>query len=352
MSPILPLQKKYRELGRLRTGARNEKGWPTKLGHWRATSASRELLEAIAEQYGGDVQVWEDAPTEGTQYEVFTTSDTLTIAIPPGEVLNQWLEQWSGGGCAKRCDGVRQLLVDRPCSCPIEDREQMRELAPKGEACQPATRLSVVLPNIPDIGIWRLEVHGWNAAEEMLTVFNLIRANTTEDQVVLARLRIDQRTAKRNGKTQHFTVPVLEFDERPLDIAAGQFALPTTERKALPATPPPTHGEDAGATGGVEESSFPGNPPEPTNGNGLPQWLQDMPGDDPDILDAALSIWTERGGDPEGLTGLAQLADMDAATQELLRARILERRQQPVPEPEAVAAAWDPPVEPEQERLV
>ena len=137
MSPLLDLeqQQRYRELGRLRMGEkamseRSGKEYPKKLLTWRVTSSSRPLLEAIAELYGGEVEPWADAPQEGENWQVTTESNRLHIALPPGDVLSQFWELWSGGGCKRRCDGFDQLLVARKCSCP-KDLNERAELASK-----------------------------------------------------------------------------------------------------------------------------------------------------------------------------------------------------------------------------
>ena len=76
---ILTLQRRLRELGRIRTGvkvaASNGKSRPAKLETFRLTSASRGLLDAAAEIYGGDVRAW----PEGDGWELVTKVDALDI---------------------------------------------------------------------------------------------------------------------------------------------------------------------------------------------------------------------------------------------------------------------------------
>lgn len=67
-----------------------------------------------------------------------------------------------------------------------------------------------MLPALPDVGIWRLEVHGWYAATELMGSLHLARLSGTP--IVEARLRLEQREQKKPGKpTMQYGVPVLEL---------------------------------------------------------------------------------------------------------------------------------------------
>ena len=246
MSPIVDIQYQLRELGRLRLGARKGNR-PVKLESWRLTSASRELLEAAADAYGGEVKVWESAPNEGEHFELFTEAETIDVVIPPNDAaFSQWMELWSGGGCQKRCDGKRQVLRDIPCSCP-KDIDERIEQAKNGKACKPTTRLNVMLPKIPDIGVWRLETHGYYAAQELAGVTRLLQS--AGDRMIAARLRIDQRSKKRPGKTvNRYTVPVIELLDQKLGTVLG--ALGAVSEGGMIALPGP-----------VEPRSLPGDQP-------------------------------------------------------------------------------------------
>jgi len=58
--PILDIQQRSRELGRIRIGqtqpTKSGKSRPAKLDRFRLTSASRPLLERVAALYGGTVR--------------------------------------------------------------------------------------------------------------------------------------------------------------------------------------------------------------------------------------------------------------------------------------------------------
>lgn len=245
---ILDLQRRFHEVGRIRAGAKSERGAPTKLERWRLTSANRAALEAAALVYGGEVRPWEDAPTPG-QFELFTEVDALDAVIPPSaEPYSLWYETWSGGGCDRRCDGVRDILNDAPCSCD-----------PEARACKPTLRVSVMLTRVPGLGVWRYESHGWNAAVEVPTMLDLLALGAKTGAFVPAVLRLEQRVSKKKGEgTRRFAVPVIDIQETAGDftrtIASGESippppstpAIEAPRRKALsaPADPPPIPGDD------------------------------------------------------------------------------------------------------------
>lgn len=240
---IIDLQRRFHEVGRIRAGAKSERGAPTKLERWRLTSANRAALEAAALVYGGEVRPWEDAPTPG-QWELFTEADSLDVVIPPSaEPYSLWYESWSGGGCDRRCDGVRDHLNDAPCACDPENR-----------ACKPTLRVSVMLTRVPGLGVWRYESHGWNAATEVPTMLDLLALGAKNGAFVPAVLRLEQRVSKKKGEgTRRYAVPVIDIQETAGDftrtIASGDPvppppstpAIDAPRRKAIsaPSEPPP-----------------------------------------------------------------------------------------------------------------
>lgn len=229
--PIINLQRKLTEVGRIRLGAKSEKGAPTKLDKFRLTSKSREALEAAAEAYGGVVKSW-NGP-DGDAFELITETSVLDVTIPPGSAISQWYEMWSGAGCQRRCDGETETLSGRPCVCPA-DQQQRMEASARGQACRPTTRLSVILPKVKTVGIWRLESHGYNTASEMAGIAELLESVSANNNYLPATLRLEQRSARRNGKLSRFAVPVLEVGatvQEAIQAASGE--LPTAQRPAL-----------------------------------------------------------------------------------------------------------------------
>lgn len=249
--PILTLQRQMRELGRIRTGnqvsAGNGRRRPAKLDTFRLTSDSRELVDAAAEAYGGTVTPWDNNGSK--EFEVITTVASLDIVVPPGQPVSQWYEMWSGGGCQRRCDGVTNVLTMQPCECPA-DVEQRLELAKDGKACKATTRLNVMLPALPDLGVWRLESHGYYAAVELAGAAEILAMASATGRLIPARLRLDQREKKVPGKpTNRYAVPIIEFVETrmqdlqltaahgPAQLGDGQPpARPQLPSTTLPAT--------------------------------------------------------------------------------------------------------------------
>lgn len=207
--PLLDLQRRFRELGRIRMGVKNEKGQAQRLETWRLTSRNQDLIESAAELYGGAAEVWTDAPSEAEQYQVTTDVDALPIVIPPGLTLTQWYEQWGGGGCLRRCDGHTEQMSGSPCMCDEDDKD-----------CKPTTRLNVMLPELEDLGVWRLETHGMYAAVELGGIVPFLEKATQQNIMLQARLRIDGRTVKKQDERypRHFAVPVIDINHRLQDL--------------------------------------------------------------------------------------------------------------------------------------
>jgi hypothetical protein len=165
----------------------------------------------------------------------------------PGQELSQDWEMWgapSGGGavsCLRRCDGYREIFSDGNCLCSA-NYDERRDLAAKGKACKPTTRLSVLLAHVEGIGCWRLETHGFYAAVELAGAAHILQRATEQGVLLAARLRLDQREARRAGQVRKFPVPVIEVDgitpTEMLAIAGGvsgsTAALPPAPQQALP----------------------------------------------------------------------------------------------------------------------
>lgn len=231
ISPIV-LQRRHAELGRIRLGEKIPVGTagksrPAKLETFRFTSPSQGYIKDLAELYGGDPREWDN--NGKPEWEVYTAAKSIPVIAVRGG-LSQWLEHWSGGGCQRRCDGEREILSDSPCICATENRERV---------CKPTTRLSVMLPELEAIGVWRLESHGWNAAAEIPAVAEL--AQFVGD-LVPAILHLVERRSVKDGKTSRFVVPVL-------DLQIGTARLKEIVAAKSGATPAVTGAPDRVAIG-------------------------------------------------------------------------------------------------------
>lgn len=222
---IKDLQVRIHEAGRIRIGAKTVVKYrsggsgtaPTKLEHFRLTSSDKSKLDRAAELWGGTVQEWESP--SGKQWELFTDTEELSVILPPTQLaFSQHFETWSAGGCQRRCDGEWESIGETACICePNEARK-----------CKPHTRLSLILPDLDGIGLWRLDTQGWHAAAELAGVVGLVSGLGT---LLPAKLRLEQRRSLKNGETRRFAVPTLDI-EMPArqimaaDLRRAQIGLP------------------------------------------------------------------------------------------------------------------------------
>lgn len=229
---IIGLQRRLAPAGRIRIGEQvptsGGKTRPSKLSAFRFTSSNRRAIEAVAALYGGEAAEWAGAPTEG-QWEVCSESSEIPVVVPPERMaFSQAYEVWSGGGCKRRCDGQFDQISDGPCLCDPENRE-----------CKPYTRLSVMLAKLSGIGLWRLDTKGWFAAEELGGSFEIadMLSKSLGRSVLPGILRLEQRVTKKDGKTNKFAVPVLDFDVDMGALALGYTTTPSGEMVPVNATP-------------------------------------------------------------------------------------------------------------------
>lgn len=211
--PILDLEQRARELGRIRMGqvvAAGEKVRPEKLDRFRLTSPSEQLLVEVAMRYGGHVEAWDPQGGGPRQWQVLIEAPRLPVMLPPDPV-SQHLEAWSGGGCVRRCDGVTETTRgSQPCLCGPDVATRL---------CKPTTRLNVVLHELRGLGCWRLETHGYYAATEIPGVAALL---ARAGGYVEAWLGLEERVIRRPGeKAKRFMVPTLEVDISPAELMAG-----------------------------------------------------------------------------------------------------------------------------------
>lgn len=236
MSPVLDIQRRMRTLGKIRMGDKGGRGQPQRLTEFRITSPSRQLVLAVASLYGGECREWKGAP-DGEQWEVYTKTAQLPIAIPPSaEPYSQWYELWSAAGCTRRCDGVTatvatesQGMRERSCVCDADNRE-----------CKLTTRASVMLPDVPGVGVWTLESHGYNAAVEMTGALQLLGQAASQGVFIEAVLRLEQRSKRVPGQpVSRFVVPVIDLPELTVgQLMAGGASLPSATPVAAPSGRP------------------------------------------------------------------------------------------------------------------
>ncbi|MCC5949454.1 MAG: hypothetical protein JJT89_13475 [Nitriliruptoraceae bacterium] len=223
------LEPQLRELGRIRCGHRvtteSGKVRPAKLERFRLTSPQRRLIDAASGVWGGKVEPWRNDAAGRDEWQIIIEADEIDVLVPPTRSFSAAWELWSGGGVERRCDGLIEELSGEACMCPL-GRERM-EAAADGKACKPTTRVNVILGDLPDLGVWRLEVHSWYGARELAGAQALIDLAASRGQMIAARLRLDARRIRRKGEpVKDFRVPVLEIPQTlgQLLEATGQTA--------------------------------------------------------------------------------------------------------------------------------
>jgi hypothetical protein len=234
--PLSQLNRRAPEAGRIRLGVKTAKAMKS-IDTFRFTSVHRNLIEQLAELYGGEVQPWNEpkARHRGQAWQVITTSNKIEVFVQPGG-LSSWYEKWSGGGCERRCDGE---------VCEVAGIDDMREVpcicTAKGVAeCDPYTRLNVILPQLDFHGVWRLETKGWNAAVELPGMFDMVVALAQRGMMVKAYLHLEPRTKVSSGQTKNFVVPVISVAASPQELLeGGGVARP----QLTGSTVPPSAGE-------------------------------------------------------------------------------------------------------------
>ena len=219
--PLTQLDRRPPEAGRIRMGEKTDRAMRS-LDRFRFTSPDQTLIQAIAALYGGTVRPWNEPKAKvKQQWQVTITAQEIDVYMPQ-DGLSIWYEMWAGGGCQRRCDGVecqvpmetgpgQHELVMTPCIC---DARQLME-------CKPYTRLSVIIPNIPFAGVWRLESKGWNAAHELPGMADLISTLQGSGQMVQATLGVERRDEMVMGKKQSFVVPKLAIKQTVLELQTG-----------------------------------------------------------------------------------------------------------------------------------
>jgi Recombination directionality factor-like len=259
--PILDLQRRGQQIGRIRIGQQvqgaNGKMRPVKLDTFRFTTASRVSADAIAELYGGTVRDWQG------QFEVVTGQSAIGVTIPPrDQIVSQWYEMWNKGGCLRRCDSRTEQISGGRCQCPHADnpddaaaveaaaleRSRLASANPP-RACKLVTRISVMIPDLPGLGVFRLDTGSYYAATEIGDSGELMHLARSKGVFLPAMLRIEQRTRVAGGQTKNYPVPVLEVLVTFRDIVSGAIAA-----AGIAGQLPPAPGGGQRAIGGAAKA--------------------------------------------------------------------------------------------------
>lgn len=215
---ILNRQRQMAEQGRLRLGytvaAKKRDGSattrPVRSETWVLTSHSRAHIEHAAELWGGEVEEWQPMGNGSKQWRVITKTSSIDAILPPGEPLTQAYEQWSKGGCQRRCDGVTEQFSGSPCLCLAQFGDTWYEQSAR-DVCVSKSRLKVLLPDMEGLGAWRMETGSFYATDEIAGMVDTLRGAVGDSVLIPVALRIEPRTRVAGGETKQFVVPVLEL---------------------------------------------------------------------------------------------------------------------------------------------
>lgn len=227
---IIETQARLVEVGRIRVGARKPaSGAGRPLTMFRLTSRSRSLLEAAAEVFGGEVKPW----PERNEYELLTQKPSIRAYLslrptPDGdyESLSQNYELWKGNTCVRRCTGLtcrtwKQTGTDKknnpvhepievPCLCEREAEQ----------SCKLTSRLSVILPEVPAIGMWRLDTGSKTFDGEVNALIDTAKMLGLPPLLgVLLSIEMREKRTGPDQPTSKFPVVRIEFDPEPVSPA-------------------------------------------------------------------------------------------------------------------------------------
>jgi hypothetical protein len=249
-TPIASTQHRLPQSGRIRTGVKGGRQGRKSINTFRVTSPDPELLEPVAQRYGGEIKPWNDDKS-GDHFEVITRSSKMQVILPP-DPLTEWYELWKGDrGLLRRCDGESCELATQSPDGPEIQRVDCICARKEVLDCRYKLRLNVLLPEVATLGTWRLDTSSRYAREEIPGVVDLIEMAQGRG-LYNAVLRLEQRTLP--GK--RFNVPVLDPGVSVESLLAGESRL-----HALPVTPSPV-GELAAGDGEAEVSAALASPPD------------------------------------------------------------------------------------------
>jgi hypothetical protein len=224
--PISQLARRLPELGRLKFGDTNGPGGRRTLDKWRVVSNHEDCLADIASLYGGKPKPYSH-PKSDLHFDIHTDSAVLKVGLPTysgQDIVSLNYEQWSKGGCQRRCNGIKVTTWEKGPDGP-EEREQDCLCAAAGERqCDIKLRVSFFLPGVSRFGVWRLDTGSWNAVAEMRGMAELL-INLHAKGITEAELALAPRKDAKAGTTRNFVVPEIRLKENHEAIAAGHAAM-------------------------------------------------------------------------------------------------------------------------------
>lgn len=295
--PLIDAQRRHNRTGAIRIGNQVPTGKfhkdgrpkmrPAKLDTFRVTSPHRDVVDAVADLFGGTVVPWEGP--KGPEFEVVTRRRELPVLVPR-QTIDPNYEMWGNRFRARLCDGARERIRNTPCLCTKWDDHDHdfrfgqncavcsvirgREGAPhqhayvsgfcsecgRRRACKPTTRVNVMIRGVPSIGVFKVESHGINAATRLPAMADMVAEAPVPLPATLGmrfedqpRLVVDAG-GRESVQVRQFWVPELHWDWLTPDMAyAGSARLEAAARaqiaasggqEVLPALAAAPHGDD------------------------------------------------------------------------------------------------------------
>lgn len=237
--PMIDQQRLMLPIGRIRTGDKVDTGKttrdgraifrPNRLWDFRLTTGSEWAASEVARQLGGEVKPW---PEQRGQLQVYTGVSRLYVTVPPrNQVISQDYEMWGAGVIKRRCDSQHERIGGTECLCPHAadttnadevracaiERDRLSKLNPS-QACGRKTRINVMLPDLPGIGVWRFDSASFYVAGEACDIAAILEEARARDVYLPAELRIEER---RRGDGTRFPVTALDVLSTFREVATG-----------------------------------------------------------------------------------------------------------------------------------
>lgn len=155
--------------GKIRVGEKDaDRGFPKSIPFFRLTNPAKEVIDAAAQAYGGEVTKWDDPMARPpSQWQVTTTTNSMDVIVATSGAFSIFYESWTAGGVAMRTDGRVNLITGEvlrdPCPVSADPREQERlakEWADK-HGLKLTARVTVMPLDLPGLSEWLFETHGW-----------------------------------------------------------------------------------------------------------------------------------------------------------------------------------------------
>jgi hypothetical protein len=300
VTPIGQLDYRLPQAGRIRTGekvkTRSGKDRPAALDTFKFTSGERDLLAPLAERYGGTIAPW-NAQGSGDKWQVKTEATKIDVQVHVAGSVSLAYELWDPH-LTRRCNGTEcEMLVGTPDD--FEIRQVGCVCAQKGILeCAKLLRLSVLLPGMPTLGMWRWDTKSDNSITEILGFMRYME-EWAGNGLHECTMRLEER--RQPGKV--FKVVTLDYEGGLGSLLAGEsrlVQLPATtghiSAGELEAGKPPVaanpHAEPvAGGAGEGDQSQAAGpSPASPTTDAEISAFVKDpyCADDDDDIVDAEI----------------------------------------------------------------